>query len=150
VLIKSEKLRAKFTAIIDEDMLTSKKAITAFQLPQETYDQKGHRTATIQEAIKLATLVLLKLMELCAEALELVKIIVEKGDRSSLSDIGIAALMLQAGCEGAALNVKINLDGIQDAAFVETQRNTSNSILTNVNDSSQLILYRINEKLLSY
>ncbi len=48
-------------------------------------------------------------MELCAEAIELVKIIIEKGDQNSLSDAGVAAMMISAGCEGASLNVKINL-----------------------------------------
>jgi len=37
---------------------------------------------------------------------------------TSLSDAGVAALMLQAGCEGAALNVKINLGSLSDANFI--------------------------------
>jgi formiminotetrahydrofolate cyclodeaminase len=118
VLKQSEELRVNFSAIIEEDTTAFNKVMTAYGLPKEKEEQKTKRTAEIQEAIKTATLVPLKLMELCVEAMKLVKIIAEKGNQNSLSDIGVAALMLQAGYEGAALNVKINLGSLSDANFI--------------------------------
>ncbi|MGD0037009.1 MAG: cyclodeaminase/cyclohydrolase family protein [Bacteroidota bacterium] len=117
-LKQTEDLRVKFNAIIDEDTAAFNKVMAAYGLPKETEEQKVKRTTEIQEAIKTATLIPLKLMGLCIEAMELVKIIVEKGNHNSLSDAGVAALMLHAGCEGAALNVKINLGSLSDANFI--------------------------------
>jgi len=145
VLKQSEELRVKFNAIIEEDTTAFNKVMAAYGLPKETEEQKTKRTAEIQIATKTATLVPLKLMELCVEAMKLVKIIAEKGNQNSLSDTGVAALMLQAGCEGAALNVLINLNGMQDEAFVEAKRTIANTIRTSVSDDSKHILYRINE-----
>jgi formiminotetrahydrofolate cyclodeaminase len=147
-LISSEKLRAKFTALIDEDTTAFRKVMAAFGLPKETNEQNAQRIASIQEATKEATVVPLRLMELCAEAIEIVKIVVEKGNPSSLSDTGVAVLMLKAACEGAALNIHINLSIIQDAAFIEAKRTATNTIRTSMTEASQHILYRINKKLL--
>ncbi|MCX6122498.1 MAG: cyclodeaminase/cyclohydrolase family protein [Ignavibacteriales bacterium] len=118
VLKQSEELRAQFNAMIDEDTAAFNKVMAAYGLPKETEEQKVKRTAEIQKAMKTATLVPLRLMELCLNALELVKIIVEKGNQNSLSDAGVAALILHAGGEGAALNVKINLGSLSDSSFV--------------------------------
>jgi methenyltetrahydrofolate cyclohydrolase len=119
VLNRSEELRGKFLAIIDEDTAAFTKVMAAYGLPKDSEEQEAKRAEEIQEAMKSATLVPLKLMGLCIEALELVKIIVEKGNKNSISDAGVAALMLHAGCEGAALNVNVNLNSIRDADFVK-------------------------------
>jgi formiminotetrahydrofolate cyclodeaminase len=146
VLKHSEELRAQFNAMIEEDTAAFNSVMAAYGLPKEIEEQKAKRTVEIQEATKAATLIPLKLMELCIKALELVKIIVEKENQNSLSDAGVAALMLHAGCEGAALNVLINLNNIQDEAFVEAKRTIANTIRTSVSDDSRHILYRINGK----
>jgi formiminotetrahydrofolate cyclodeaminase len=118
LLKQSEALRAQFEAIIDEDTAAYNKVMSAYGLPKDTEEQKLKRTAEIQEAMKTATLVPLKLMGHCMEAMKLVTIIAEKGNQNSLSDAGVAALMLHAGCEGAAMNVKINLGSLIDSDFV--------------------------------
>jgi formiminotetrahydrofolate cyclodeaminase len=146
-LKQSEELRAQFKAIIEEDTAAFNNVMSAYGLPKDTEEQKSKRTAEIQEAMKTATLVPLKLMELCDEAMKLVKIIAEQGNQNSLSDAGVAALMLHAGCEGAALNVLINFNGMQDKVFVEAKRATVNTIRKSVSDDFQLILYRINGKI---
>jgi methenyltetrahydrofolate cyclohydrolase len=150
ILIKSEKLRSKFAALIDEDTEAFKRVMAAYKLPKETTEQNAQRAAVIQNTIKTATMVPLKVMELCAEAIALLKIVVEKGNKNALSDAGVAALMISAACEGAALNVQINLGNIKDTVFVETNKIAAQILRATVSDSSQQTLYRINEKLISF
>jgi methenyltetrahydrofolate cyclohydrolase len=150
VLIKSEKLRAKFTALIDEDTNAFNMVIAAYRLPKETTEQNAHRVSAIQAAYKEATVVPLQLLELCAEAVALLKIVGEKGNKNSLSDAGVAVLMLGAACEGAAMNVRINLAGITDLTFVEGNKILTNSLQVSISNSAQQTLFRINERLFSY
>jgi formiminotetrahydrofolate cyclodeaminase len=150
VLIKSEKLRAKFTALIDEDTNAFKKVIAAYRLPKETTEQKAQRVTAIQAAYKEATVVPLQLLELCAEAIALLKIVGEKGNKNSLSDAGVAVLMLGAACNGAAMDVRINLASITDLSFVEANKILTNSLQVRISDSAQQTLFRINERLFSY
>jgi formiminotetrahydrofolate cyclodeaminase len=136
VLKRSEDLRVQFIAIIDEDTKAFNKVMVAYGLPKETEDQKVKRTGEIQNALKTATLVPLKLMELCREAMELVKIVVEKGNQNSISDASVAALMFQAGCDGAALNVKINLGSVSDTDFVEETKMKMDHFSTSLKSST--------------
>ena len=119
ILMQSEALRSQFIALIDEDTSAFNNVMAAYGLPKETDEQKASRLTEIQAAMKSATFVPLNLMGLCIESLKLVKILVDKGNQNSISDAGVAALMLQAGCEGAALNVNINLASLIDTDFIE-------------------------------
>jgi glutamate formiminotransferase/formiminotetrahydrofolate cyclodeaminase len=52
--------------------------------------------------------------------------LVEKGNPNAASDVGSAALLLEAAAEAALLNVGINLSGATDAEFVgRMQRETA-------------------------
>ena len=117
VLKKSEDLRAKLTSVIDEDTVAFGKVMAAFGMAKESEDQKTQRNKAIQEATKTAILVPLKLMSLCEEGLGLARIVAEKGNKNSLSDAGVSLLLLQAAANGAALNVRINLPGLEDQKF---------------------------------
>jgi formiminotetrahydrofolate cyclodeaminase len=146
-LKQSEELRVKFNAIIDEDTLAFNKVMAAYGLQKETEEQKTKRAAEIQEAMKTATLIPLKLMGLCIEAMELVKIIVEQGNQNSISDAGVAALMLHAGCEGAALNVTINLGSLRDANFVDQTKTKLEQHRTSLNTFTSDIFASVNKHL---
>jgi formiminotetrahydrofolate cyclodeaminase len=147
LLRKSEELRVKLTNIIDEDTAAFNKVMAAFGLPKETEEEKKQRSAANQEATKAATLVPLKLMELCGDAIELTRTVAKNGNQNSLSDAGVAALMLQAGCEGAALNVKINLFSLSDTDFVIRTKSQVDQILTAIHNSSSEVIDRINKSL---
>ena len=138
-LRQSEEFRAKFIAIIDEDAAAFNNVMAAYGLPKQTEEQKTKRTTEIQETMKTATLIPLELMELCIEAMKLVRIVIEQGNQNSFSDAGVAALMLHAGCEGAALNININLGSLNDANFVdqtktivEQKRNSIDAIASDI------------------
>ena len=146
-LKQSEELRAQFNAIIDEDTLAFNKVMAAYGLQKETEEQIVKREAEIQEAMKTATLVPLKLMGLCIEAMGLVKLVVERGNQNSISDAGVAALMLHAGCEGATLNVKINLASLSDAHFVEQTKTTLEQQRTSLDTFTSLIFTSVNKHL---
>ena len=146
-LKQSEMLRVKFIAIIDEDTVAFNKVMAAYGLQKETEEQKTKREAEIQEAMKTATLVPLKLMGLCIKAMELVKLIVERGNQNSISDAGVAALMLHAGCEGAALNVKFNLASLIDAHFVDQIKTKLEQHQTSLNTLTSDIFACVNKPL---
>jgi formiminotetrahydrofolate cyclodeaminase len=118
VLEQSESIRKELTQLIDKDTEAFNSVMAAFGLPKGSEAEQAARSAAIQEATKGATMIPLSVMLACEKALALSKTVAQKGNKNSASDAGVAALMLQAGCAGAALNVRINLGGINDAGFV--------------------------------
>lgn len=133
---QSEELRQQFTALIDKDTAAFNKVMEAFGLPKDTDPQKALRAAALREATKEATLVPLEVMKHCIDALALAQIVVSKGNANAVSDAGVSALMLHAACEAAALNVRINLSGLNDPDFVGWKREELASIL---NTSSMML-----------
>jgi formiminotetrahydrofolate cyclodeaminase len=146
-LVHCEDLRAKFQAVIDEDTEAFTRVMAAYGLPKDTEEQKAKRTIEIQEAMKAATLVPLKLMEYGMEAMESVKLIVEKGNQNSITDAGVAALMLHAGCDGAALNVQINLGSLHDETFVDQIKTKLEQHRSSLNTLTSDIFTTVNKHL---
>ena len=118
VLAESENLRKKMTALVEKDTEAFNAVMAAFGMSKSTEEEQKRRAVAIQQATRSATLVPLDVMSLCGHALSLAKVVAEKGNRNSASDAGVAALMLQAGCAGAELNVRINLTSLNDESFV--------------------------------
>jgi len=118
VLEQSEQLRDQFTTMVDRDTQAFNKVMEAYALPKDTEPQKALRAAAVRGATKEATMVPLEVMKHCIDALALAQSVASKGNAHSVSDAGVSALMLHAALEGAALNVRINLSGLDDAEFV--------------------------------
>lgn len=125
----AENLRMKFTELIDKDTLAFNKVMEAYSLPKDNDDQKALRTVAINEATKEATLVPLEVMKHCIDAIALAQQVAAMGNVNSVSDAGVSALMLHAACEGAALNVRINLNSLSDTDFVGWKDDEVESLL---------------------
>ena len=54
---------------------------------------------------------------LCLQAIELAEEAAMTGNRNSISDAGVGALLAKAGLESALLNVRINLPSVREGAF---------------------------------
>ena len=110
----ADKLRQRMLQQIDADTEAFNLVSAAYQLPKETDAQKAERSAAIAAATLEATQVPFATMELALEALKLTQALVGHSNNNCASDLGVAALNLEACLKGAWLNVCINLDGIKD------------------------------------
>ncbi|PIV69103.1 MAG: glutamate formimidoyltransferase [Euryarchaeota archaeon CG01_land_8_20_14_3_00_38_12] len=131
VLKKSNALKEKLTLLIDEDTNVFNNVMAAYKMPKETDEEKEKRRNAVQNALKNATNVPLDVMKQCVNVLTLAKTVSEKGNKSSVSDAGVAALMSLAGLNSAALNVEINLSGIKDEKFVSEMENEVETVTSN-------------------
>jgi len=117
ILAQSEELRAQLTVLIDKDTDAFTGVMNAFGLPKESDEQKAARADAIQTAMKEAVRVPLEVMNLCVDAIGLTAQAATIGNANSITDAGVAALMIQASSIGAGLNVKVNLGAITDKEF---------------------------------
>lgn len=146
-LARAEGLREQFTAMIDRDTEAFNRVMDAYGLPKENDAQKALRSAAIREATKEATLVPLEVMKHCIDAMALAQEVIANGNVNSVSDAGVSGLMLHAACEGAALNVRINLNALQDAEFVSWKTQEIESILRTSRMMLEEIMEMVTEKL---
>ena len=115
--VEGQSLKDAFLYDVDRDTDAFNRVMAAARLPKKTDEDKAARDEAMQTANKAATLVPLDVLKRAWEAAQAARRIVEKGNRNSVSDGGVAALTARAAAEGAYLNVLINLPGITDEAF---------------------------------
>jgi formiminotetrahydrofolate cyclodeaminase len=119
-------IATRLIALADADARSFDAVMAAYRLPKATDDDKTARTRAIQDALRGATVVPLDTLRTCAEALDHGRGVAEHGNRSAASDVGVAIGLLKAAAEGAAANVRSNLDGLKDEAFkTATESETS-------------------------
>ncbi|MFU2203571.1 cyclodeaminase/cyclohydrolase family protein [Streptococcus hyovaginalis] len=126
---KSGILQEQLLAAIDKDTEAFNLVSAVFEMPKETDEEKAARRAAMQNALKEAAQSPYDMMLVMVEALEVTRKAVGKSNTNAASDLGVAALSLKAGLQGAWLNVLINLSGIKDDSFVTTYRQKGEELL---------------------
>lgn len=112
-----EPLVTTLAALADADAAAFDEVMSAYRLPKATDDEKAARSAAIQKGLQGATVVPLQTLRACAAAMAQAGTVAACGNRSAVSDVGVAIGLLEAAAAGAEANVKINLDSVRDAGF---------------------------------
>ncbi len=120
-LERSEALRLALLSMADEDAEAFGQVSAAYTLPKGTPEEKAARREALQQALKAAALVPLRVMEACLEVMRLATTAAEKGNPNVISDASVAGILAHAGLLGAADNVRINLKFIKDETFVRQE-----------------------------
>ena len=126
---ESARLQESLLAAIDKDTEAFNLVSAVFDMPKETEEDKAARREAMQQALKEATQSPYGMMEDILAALQTTQKAVGKSNTNAASDLGVAALNLKAGLQGAWLNVLINLSGVKDEAFVADYRSKGEDLL---------------------
>ena len=129
LLKSSEKLRDDLQTLIQKDTEVYADVSAAFKLPRETEEEKAERAARVQDALKLATEVPFEIAEKCLEVARLSETSAVIGNVGAVSDAGVAVLLAEAAAQSAALNVKINVNSIEDRGFSDSRWDRIGEIL---------------------
>ncbi|MBK6489899.1 MAG: glutamate formimidoyltransferase [Gemmatimonadetes bacterium] len=103
-------------ALVDRDAEAYARVMEAYALPKETDAQGTERTRAIDAALLGAALVPLETARACTAVAALAEHAARLGNPNCVSDAGVAALLAEAGCRGAAYNVRINVASLSDRA----------------------------------
>jgi formiminotetrahydrofolate cyclodeaminase len=111
------------TAAIDADASSYDAVMAAFKMPQSDATEMALREETIQQAMKGASDVPMRVAERAVALFERLGQLQAIAAASMKSDLQVGRFMAEAGARGAIANVEINLDGIKDANYVAAKRN---------------------------
>ena len=112
---KGEDLRKRLLGLVVEDAESFDAVMTAFKLPK---DKPDVRRRAIQEATVKATEVPLRTLDSAVQVMRLAEEVAQYGATNALSDVTTSKASAQASMEGAASNVLINLDTLDDEHYV--------------------------------
>lgn len=103
--------------LADADAAAFDRVMAGYRLPKATDAEKAARSAAIQAALQEATTVPLQTLRACAGAMAHAEVVAAGGNRSAVSDVGVAIGLLEAAAAGAEANVRINLASVRDLQF---------------------------------
>ena len=133
---KGQFTKDELVKAIDDDTTAFDKVIKAMRMPKDTEKEKETRENKMQKGYQSATLVPLKTVEDCRNALQICLDISDIMDEGMASDVGSGALMANAGAISAAYNVRINLKSITDKKF---SNNTEKKLAELLSDCEELL-----------
>src|SRR5207247_2443077 len=109
-----EELRAKFLKLVVDDAESFNGVMRAFKIPKE---QQETRRKAIQEATMKAAEVPLLTLDTSVETLRLACEVVENSATNALSDVFTSIAAARAAGEGAACNLLIHLELLDDEHY---------------------------------
>jgi len=95
--------------LADEDAVAYAACAFALKLPREAFADKEYRDAQVKATAKVAAEVPLRCVERCLDVLHLAQLLAGRSNVNASSDLRVASLLLEAGADGAAANVLVNL-----------------------------------------
>ncbi len=129
ILFNVNILKEQLLLLIDKDTEAFNGVSAVFSMPKETDEEKEARKEAMQKALKQATVVPFTVMETCFRGLKTIEDAVTITNTNCASDLGVSALTLKTGVQGAWLNVLINVSGIKDETFVNDYKTKGQTIL---------------------
>ena len=140
-------IREELIELVDKDTEAFEEYMKALKLPKETSEEKEARNIAIKCATMFSIEVPFKTATRSLEALELLNFIAKYGNQNAITDIGVGTLLIYSGIEGATLNVKVNLLGLEDEELINEYRTRCLEILDKAKSFKESIIEDIHEKL---
>lgn len=105
-----EGLRDQLIDLVDGDAVAFEPLSKAYSIPKDDPE----RDTIMENALYEASVVPMSIMETVLAAAKELEVLVEKGSKIAVSDVGVGILFAQAAIEGASLNVYINTKSMKD------------------------------------
>ena len=112
---KCDALQKDLLDQVEADEINFVPLAKAYGIPKDD----PNRDAVMEEATIIACSTPVKIMELCCEAMEAIKVFAEKGSRLAVSDAGCGAVCVKAALQAASLNVFINTKTLKNREVAE-------------------------------
>ncbi len=139
-----QQAKSEFMNYVDEDTNSFNQVMAAFQMPKETPENIEVRNQAIESATIASIKTPMKVALLALDLLRLMDPIIEYSNRNTVSDQGVAVLLLYSAFQGAVLNVKINLPGLSQKTLIKEYKDVIIELSNEVRDRYENLLDQVN------
>ena len=122
---KCDDLQKQLLDQVEADEINFLPLAKAYGIPKDD----PNRDAVMEEATLIACSTPIKIMELCCEAIDCIKVFAAKGSRLAVSDAGCGAVVCKAALQAASLNVFINTKTLKNRDKAEDLNRHANVML---------------------
>jgi glutamate formiminotransferase/formiminotetrahydrofolate cyclodeaminase len=111
--LRASALRRQLSQLVQRDADAYETVRTAYALPREPESADIARTDAICKALIFAAEVPLETARAAVGVAEVAAAVAERGNSNASTDGAVAALMAEAACKGAVLNVRVNIAALE-------------------------------------
>ena len=111
--VEAHTLRKALSDLVQRDADAYERVRTAYAMSKET-EHASARADAVRDALVFASRVPLETASLSAQVASLAASLAVHGNSNAVTDACVAALMAEAACKGAALNVRINVAALDE------------------------------------
>ncbi|MFL5593736.1 MAG: glutamate formimidoyltransferase [Gemmatimonadaceae bacterium] len=112
--LKAVSLGNRLAALVKRDADAYALVAEAYRLPKEPADAAARRSEAVSAALLKAAEVPLDTVRASVEVAAVAALVAEKGNTNAVTDAGVAALLAHAAAKGAAYNVRVNVQALED------------------------------------
>ena len=122
---KCDALQKELLDQVEADEVNFLPLAKAYGIPKDD----PNRDKIMEEATIIACSTPIKIMELCCQAIDYIKVFADKGSRLAVSDAGCGAVICKAALQAASLNVFINTKTLKNRDVAEDMNRHANVML---------------------
>ena len=143
IKVQLENKQKRFIELGQRDNASFDKVMEAFKLPKETEQEKNVRSKAIESATIGATTAPMDVIQTSKALLPILEIIIDKGNKNSISDAGVAAALVRTAAQGAYLNVLINCSSLGNQTIANELKKTADILVEEVIRTSDRLVEQV-------
>jgi glutamate formiminotransferase/formiminotetrahydrofolate cyclodeaminase len=132
--LKAVALGNQLTSLVKRDAEAYALVSEAYKLPKEPADAAARRSETVTNALLKAAEVPLETVRAAVEVARLAVFVAENGNTNAVTDAGVAALLASAAARGAAYNVLVNVQALEDKSKGEKLAREAQKLVKHARD----------------
>lgn len=137
---RAEASRADLQELAQADIDVFGQLSAVYKLPRTTEADAASRRAAIQKVMRQATEVPLRTARAVVALLPLCAPLARNGNRTAVTDVAAAALLIRAAVPAALVNVDGNLTILEDQIFVREARAQADDLLIGLDEEVEEVL----------
>ena len=138
-----EGLRDQLIDLVDGDAVAFEPLSKAYSIPKDDPE----RDTIMENALYEASVVPMSIMETVLAAAKELEVLVAKGSKLAVSDVGVGILFAQAAIEGASLNVYINTKSMKNREKAEEMNEKAERLIKEGTEAADRIYQKVLEQL---
>lgn len=145
ILKKTEEVQENFLKMVDEDAHNFLPLSKAYGMPTNTEEEKKEKARVLEEALKIACEIPIKIVKTSYEAIKLHETLVDKGSKLAISDVGVGVQCLRAALISGQLNVIINISMIKDEEYVRNVKEETEKLVKEGTEIADIVYKKVEE-----